>query len=681
MDVEWPELGVDALICFQRYFKTPLQLDASFDSDVDANALVQSVMPDVNPEDAANLVAMLLVWKETSQRSFKRARLETVSHVIFQMPVSSQVSLQDAFKRISQTNVLTLIESHAKRRQKLFKLEAESRAKRVDAERRKYSLLLAQIISDAKLPVAALIQTLEDPQQGWIHLFGTRRCNTLKNRYKAWRPFAVWLELHFGRKFPINLRDIIDCVQHRVNEGCGKTIPEGFHVALCLLEQLGRVPEAERLSSEELWKSHVRAWTAELAADSPPTKPAEMYTTAILMSLELTVVDDSQTLYSRALAWIVLVMVWASMRCDDIQSALPHRTTLSNFGLRVVLAKTKTSGPDKVQKEVSAHVYRTISLTGEDWLGTGYQIWENDRFSYRRDFFVIAPTDDWTSAKRRYVSPADLSSLIRKLLSDLGAPRRANGGWEILARTLLLPDGLETHFTGHSPRNYVTSVAAAIGFHRDQRAYLGRWAMGMVASEEYVRTSRQVVFSIQKAVNKALVTGMDQEYFEDEAIDRLCKYAEAAGANPNRIRKRHAVMNNLTGKHCLGGMFPTLEVLPDDFFLLGENEDDELTLAANIQDQKAKDEAAPSESTKFFVTISRRTAFRRLHLTGCFVKPSNCSKVRLLDEVRDEDLDSICRACKRKMLAENGKEGGEESSSTASSSSTVSAEDVDEDET
>ena len=52
--------------------------------------------------------------------------------------------------------------------------------------------------------------------------------------------------------------------------------------------------------------------------------------------------------------------------------------------------------------------------------------------------------------------------------------------------SLLLPDGLETFFSGHSPRNYLTSVAAALGFHKDERAYLGRWSMGMVSSEEYV---------------------------------------------------------------------------------------------------------------------------------------------------------------------------------------------------
>ena len=624
---------------------------------------------------------MALEWpglgQDANGRSCKRARRQVVDHVMFLPLQSGPHTVQDVYKRLVQTNVVSLIEAHTKKRQKIHRLEAESRAKRADVERKKYTSLLAQVIVDADLPVVALIRTLDDPQQGWVHLFGTRRCNTLKNRYKSWRPFAVWLELHFGRKFPVQLKDIIDYIQHRVDEGCGKTIPESFHTSLTLIEQLGRVPEGERLSDEQLWLAHIKAWTAELAADSPPVKPAEMFTIAMLLSLELVVADVSQRLFSRALAWVVLVMIWGSMRCDDVQSTLPHRTTLSNYGLRMVLGKSKTSGPDKIQKEVSVHVYRTVSLTGEDWLGIGYRLWDDEPFNYRRDFLVMEPTADWTSAKRKFVTPSGLSSLISKLLSDLPVPRKQGDMWVANTGGLLLPDGLETHFTGHSPRNFLTSVAAAIGFHKDQRAYLGRWAMGMVASEEYVRTSRQVVFTIQKAVNRSIVTGLDQEYFEDEAVDsRLCKAAEDSGANRNRIRKKHMVCSSLSGKFCLGGTFPTLEVLPDDWFEIGENEEDELTLAANILDQKTRDEATSKEQSKFFVTTSRRTAFRRLHLTGCFVKPSNCTEVRMLDEVTNEDFDSICRACKRKMLAENGKDVNPESSSTASSSSTGSADDV-----
>ena len=149
MDVDWPNVGPDLLICIQRYFKTPLLLDAAFDGQEDAEALVRSVFPDAIPEEVSDLGAALVVWKEFSQRSLKRARREVVSDVLFRFPAASHETIQDVYKRISQTNVLALIESHSKRRQKLFRLEAESRAKRADAERKKYSLLLAQVIIDA----------------------------------------------------------------------------------------------------------------------------------------------------------------------------------------------------------------------------------------------------------------------------------------------------------------------------------------------------------------------------------------------------------------------------------------------------------------------------------------------------------------------------------------------------
>ena len=599
MALEWPNIGQDLLLGLQKHFISPLHLDAAFETDLGAAELLRSLFPDMVPEDVMDLVALLMVWKEDSERFCKRARLDVVNLALYVPLTSPGDSVQGAYKKLTQTNVLTLIESFSKKRQRILRLEAESRSKRADVERRKYSLLLSQVIIDAELPVVGLIQSLDNPEQGWLHLFGTRRCNTPKNRYKAWRPFAMWLELRHGRKFPVQLRDIIDYIQFRIDEGCGKTIPECFHVSLCLIEQLGRVPEGERLSSEEVWKAHVKAWTAELASEAPPVKPAEMYTVAMLISLELLVVDESQQLFSRALAWVILVMTWGSMRCDDMQAAVAHRSSLSNYGLRLVLAKTKTSGPDKAQKEVSVHVYRTVSLTGEDWLATGYRIWDSDPFDFRRDYFVMEPTADWGSCKRKFVSPSGLSSLISKLLGDLLAPRRVIGGWVTNPGSLLLPDGLEVHFSGHSPRNFMTSVAAAIGFHRDQRAYLGRWAMGMVASEEYVRTSRQVVFTIQKAVNRSIVTGYEQEYFEDEAIDRLCKTAESLGANPNRIKKRHSVSSSLPGRFCLGGVFPTLEVTADDWFEVGVNQDDEETLASTILDQKAREAASVKKADGF----------------------------------------------------------------------------------
>ena len=70
----------------------------------------------------------------------------------------------------------------------------------------------------------------------------------------------------------------------------------------------------------------MKRWTAELSEDAPPRKPAEMYTTAVLISLELTVVCESGPLFVRARSWVVLCMVWSAMRCDDVQAVLPSPT-------------------------------------------------------------------------------------------------------------------------------------------------------------------------------------------------------------------------------------------------------------------------------------------------------------------------------------------------------------------
>ena len=201
--------------------------------------------------------------------------------------------------------------------------------------------------------------------------------------------------------------------------------------------------------------------------------------------------------------------------------------------------------------------------------------------------------------------------------------------------------------------------------------------MGMVSSEEYVRTSRQVVFKIQRAVNRSIVEGRPEPYFEDEAIQKLCEAAQSSGANPNRIKKRHTVLSDWSGSHSLGGTFPTLGVLPDDWQDLDETDEAQVELRDKVATLAAKENQLEPQTTKYFITISRRTSLRRLHLTGCFVKPDRCCEVLCLDEITSDNFDTICQACKRKMVLECGREDGAESSATASSSSTASEISVD----
>ena len=479
MDEWWPKLDEGVLAHLQRVFQTPLKLDAAFDNDEECLLMLNLEFPDMVAEEAMDAMTVLVLWKETMSRPLKRARGELVRTSLYRLPLPGQLSVQEEFTRLTRTNAICILEMHVKQKQRRVKEDpADARAKRFEAERRKYSRLLAQVIEQAKLPIVELVKTLEDPRSAWLHLFAARRANTLKNRYKVWRPFEQWLEWHRGYLYPRGVRDAVDYMQHRVNDGCGKTVPQSLHAALSLLEQLGRVSSDAQISEDPLWLGHVKSWSAELAETAEPRKPAEMYTVAMLLALELTVVEDSEALFTRALAWIVLCMVWGAMRCDDMQSVIPHRSILSNYGLRLVLGRSKTTGPDKPQKEISVHIMRTTSLSGEDWLKVGYDMWSEDPFNFRRDYMVMEPNKTWTGVKKKFMAPSCLGSAISKLLGGLGVPRRTSMGWELMPAQLLLPDGLEAFFSGHSPRNFVTSVAAALGFSKDERAYLGggAWA-------------------------------------------------------------------------------------------------------------------------------------------------------------------------------------------------------------
>eukprot|EP00435_Cladocopium_sp_Y103_P048179 s357_g14.t1 len=381
--LSWPDVEAGILSHLQRIFVTPSRLDAAFDDEDGCDSLISCSFPSIVDELKHDTVAQMMVWKLDLQRALKRHRKDVASSVLYRLPSPSSVSVHDEYTRLTKTSVLCILEMHSKRRQRKYKEDPpDVRSKRFESERKKYALLLAQVISEANLPVTALVQTLDDPGSGWIHLFAARRGNTLKNRYKVWKPFQRWLELHRGYLYPKGVKDAIDYMQHRVNEGCGRTVPDSLNATISMIEQIGRVIEGERISDDPLWRGHVKSWGAELSSEAAPKKPAEMFTVAIVLALELTVVDESFLIFQRALAWITLCMIWGAMRCDDVQAILPHRSHLSNYGLRLVLGKSKTTGPDKVQKEVSVHIFRTKSLTGEDWLRAGFEIWESDQFKF-----------------------------------------------------------------------------------------------------------------------------------------------------------------------------------------------------------------------------------------------------------------------------------------------------------
>ena len=187
-----------------------------------------------------------------------------------------------------------------------------------------------------------------------------------------------------------------------------------------------------------------------LMQKAPPRKPAEIlaWSSQWWRALNL----STQEL------WLGLCCAWCGVPCDAMTSKQCYRIVPScqTMGCVSCLAK----------KEVSVHIWRTTSLSGEDWLRCGHELWSEDPFNFRRDYLVMGPNKSWNGVKRKFLAPSALSGAIAKLLGTLSVPCKAGAGWELMGAQHLLPDGLES-VAGHSPRNFLTSVVAALGFSKD----------------------------------------------------------------------------------------------------------------------------------------------------------------------------------------------------------------------
>ena len=145
------------------------------------------------------------------------------------------------------------------------------------------------------------------------------------------------------------------------------------------------------------------------------------------------------------------------------------------------------------------------------------------------------------------------------------------------------------------------------------------------------------------------------------------------------FRKRHTVMNNITGRHCIGGTYPTLEARAGDWEDVQDMTDDQLALLH----EKALEVTAALMNRLPLGTL--RNILSRFHVVRAivdftfqvvFVKPSNCCEVRLFQTVTMKILIQCAELVGKKCCQRVGKDAPEESSSTASSSSTACSQEL-----
>ena len=535
-------------------------------------------------------------------------------------------------------------------------------------ETKRWALSIAAMVKQAGLPATQVAEQTADPQSTWMRLCGNRRARTLRQTARTWVKVVEWLGLTFGEPWPSSASRIIDYLEERAQEGCGHTVPGSVLAALQLMESIGGVEKERRLGCSPMLNNVVRSLTRQLGTDAVPKRTAPMYTVAMVLAAEVLVVDEELGPVTRVLGFIFLLMIWAALRTDDVLWVDRSRLILSEIGLRGVLIRSKTSGAGRRVRELPFFVVRTASLSGHDWLGVGMDLYLRVSEFFPGVQCLCPPRKDLDGFTRRYLEAATLMGWIHWLILQLRVPKKVEREWTVDPDDPLIDPELGTHWSGHSARHCLPSWAAAVGVDSDRRAFIGRWRAGVeVDHNAYVLTARQVVHGVQEEVLQAFCTGKPRHYLEVEVINELVKYGEPRGVARGEITKRHMVWRRKDRVVALFQNFPMIdrEIWAGGDFLTDELENPVVTLEG---------EEEPEATAPYWVSISRKTGFRRLHkMGGCGISPDSVFRSELVATVNKDTADKKCRLCWKQAA-----EKADSDSTSGTSSSTETESDRDE---
>ena len=641
----------------------------SFDDAAGAQEILRSVLNETEWTDfGQQSVEGLVAWHKAFGPQVKRQRILdcNLSFEYCTHPKRDTASaVHETFEQIMKEDPRFMLDTVKRAQRRSGTGEGpETRAAREQKERDRYALELAGILQEAVLPVSLQIAALQDPNKAWLRLFGSRRSKTLRNRYRSWNRFRTWLVAYSGKTWPSGLDVLIHYVEEHIQNGVTFSFISEFQAALVVLEQAGRIPDSKQLSRDPLWKAHIESWKQELSTNCFP-KAAKPYTTAILLALELFVMEMDHEFCLRLIAWCMLVSTWAAMRVDDLQNVMPETVRLSNRGLTLRMARTKTTGGAKLHGPICAFVARDITISGYDWLMEGFQMLQREDLMFPRDYFIPTPGRDWAGFKNKIMEPPAMANYFRIVLGRLGTPRYQDGYWRQNQAMDLVPGAMLLFWSGHSPRHYLTQAAASLGVDKTKRDFLGRWSIGRTGSNAYLHTSRQVVEEVQHLVRDAIVLGAPV-LDESELLEDVMHFADKHELVGQRVRRRH------THDYRRSNAEEVFNTFDSDIEQVDAQEKQQVIEAVQ---REANESQAPGG---YCITTSRRTGFRRLHMHGkCPVRSDRCIDSTDVDNVQDAAYDAVCKICQRRISEELGRmtTDHDASSDSGDSSSTNSSED------
>jgi hypothetical protein len=340
--------------------------------------------------------------------------------------------------------------------------------------------------------------------------------------------------LRLGSSWPRTAGSLVDYLHECMGEGCSKSFPETLRASVVWIEARSGLPAEDRFGKDEFFLRNVERAQVVLGSGAALVTKAPRFPMIVVAAMEAFLVDDTQPLGLRLMAFARLVKVFAVLRWDDVQRIRPRDFMLRSAGLTGRLTQTKTSGAGKKARELPLFIPAGAFIVRRDWQEVGYGLWsqlDNDD----RDFFLPRVKADLVTHGKSPASGRDLSILGALLLTYLTVPEYLTTGekfelgdlveensepgtiaesrW-ITGKVKLLPPNLVPGWTGHSERATLPSLFAAMGVSKAERDPLGRWSA--TGSDEYVRTYKALMRNLTGKLRGAVCSGMLSEVGDEE---------------------------------------------------------------------------------------------------------------------------------------------------------------------
>ncbi|CAE7197815.1 unnamed protein product [Symbiodinium sp. CCMP2592] len=140
-----------------------MQLQAAFDGREEAAELIEAFLPGINRDGKYQRADSLVTWARENEAAIKRQRRESLQGMWEVLPQQRVVpKLTDTFDELARSNPLVLLPALQRKRRLLKEnTDATQRAKEEQLAKKKYALLLAEIIKEAKLPLEQQLEGVD----------------------------------------------------------------------------------------------------------------------------------------------------------------------------------------------------------------------------------------------------------------------------------------------------------------------------------------------------------------------------------------------------------------------------------------------------------------------------------------------------------------------------------------